>query len=105
MKTIFAVYGTQPILEVDNDGMGLNRDRQPDSGWGELRRTRMGVTQVKEIDLTQEMKQILLEDLAFAFGDRSDKFMERVLHFELLIIESLESTEDDECDVTESDIY
>ena len=40
MKTIMVFFGNQPCLEII-DNMGLNRDRQPDNSWGELRRTTM----------------------------------------------------------------
>lgn len=85
MKTIKVNYGFQPILHIDEEGMGLNRDRNPDNGWSELRRTRIENNEsIKEVELTPKMKQILIEDLAYAYGNDSTKFSKKLKEFELI---------------------
>ena len=84
-------YGNQPCLDLEvcktpgpnfNKSYGLNRDRQPDSGWSELRRTDCTVGRfVKE---TPELRLILLEDLAYAFGSNTEKFKEKLKEFNLI---------------------
>lgn len=89
MNTIKIFYNNQPILsiiECDITGnlYGLNRDRNPDNGWGELRKTI--ISQAKEVELTDELKQILIEDLAYVYGQDSKKFSEKLKEFKLKII-------------------
>lgn len=60
----------------------VNRDRQPDNGWGELHNSRLETA--VEMELTPELKQLLLEDLAFAYGQDSKKFIEKLEEFDLL---------------------
>lgn len=74
MKKIMVFPGNQPCLEII-DNMGLNRDRQPDNSWGELRRTAMNLA--KEQEQTPELKRILHEDIAYAYGHDSNKFTEK----------------------------
>ena len=85
MKKVFVIYGKEPILDIDKDGMGLHRDKIPDSGWGELRRTNinMCMDKIKEVDLN-DVKQTLLEDLAFAYGSDSAKFCTKLKEFGLV---------------------
>lgn len=87
-KTIKVIHGNQPVLEIKcdhstmNEPEYLNRDRNPDAGWNELRWTR-SLKCIKEIEMTPELRQILFEDLAFAFGHDSKKLAERMKHFNL----------------------
>ena len=62
--------------------MGLNRDRNPDRDWPELRRS--NINYCKEVELTDELKKILIEDLAFAFGNNSEKFYQKLREFNLI---------------------
>lgn len=81
IKTIF-VINNQPVLDIiviDAEEFGLNRDRNPHADWNELRRTNM--INAKEVKLTEELKQILLEDLAYAYGTNTSKFREKLKEF------------------------
>ena len=71
-----------PILDINADLMGLNRDRNPDRDWPELRRS--NINYCKEVELTDELKKILIEDLAFAFGNNSEKFYQKLREFNLI---------------------
>lgn len=88
---IFVFYNNQPCLDInqcETEGVnymasyGLNRDRNPDTDWGELRRTRL--TEAKEVELDERLRLILLEDLAFAFGNDSKKFRNKLYEFKLI---------------------
>ena len=88
---IFTFHRNQPILDIEveqtkgvNYGSkyGLNRDRNPDGGWDQLRNTRMDYAE--EVELTPELKKTLLEDLAYAYGHDSNKFSEKLIEFNLL---------------------
>jgi len=60
-------YGIEPILETKIENgreFGLHRDRQPDSGWGEMRWTFID-ERVKEVELTPELRKILIEDICY----------------------------------------
>jgi len=60
-------YGIEPIIETKIENgreFGLHRDRQPDSGWGEMRWTFMD-ERVKEVELTSELCKILIEDICY----------------------------------------
>lgn len=74
------VNGFLPILEFDKDRGGLSRDRNPDRDWPELRRTHLQY--LKEV--TSKLKQVLIEDLAFAFGNNSEKFYQKLKEFNLI---------------------
>jgi acyl-CoA-binding protein len=81
---IYTIYG-QPVLDIntrEHGEFGLNRDRNPDSGWNELHGTTM--EKAKEVELTDELKITLLEDLAFAYGQNSKKFNEKLREFKLI---------------------
>jgi len=82
MKTILVFPGNQPCLEIDEKNMGLNRDRCPDTGWGELRWTT--INNAKEQELTPKLKHILLEDIAYVYGTESKKFTEKLKKHNLL---------------------
>ena len=96
MKTIKTFYGNQPVIHTkidDSLGLnfskeyGLNRDRHPDRDWGEWRFTSM--EDAKDTELTLELLQILIEDLAHYYGENSKKFSEKLKEFgiEIKIIE------------------
>lgn len=76
-------HKNQPILDVLN-GFGLNRDRTPDSGWGELRSTNMELGSISEVELTEELLYILIEDLAYAYGQDSYKFRIKLMEFKII---------------------
>lgn len=90
---IKTIHG-QPVLDVSisdttdksspNFGKeyGVNRDRCPDADWGELRQTCMSYA--KEVELTPELKQILLEDLAYAYGRNTNKFGQKLKEFNFI---------------------
>lgn len=91
MKKIKVFYGRQPILEVRTETSpgpnlgneyGMSRDRKPDAGWGQITGTIMD--KAVEVDLTPELKQTLLEDIAYVYGQDSSKFTEKLKEFELL---------------------
>lgn len=82
---LFVFYGRQPCLEIKEEKygrFGVNRDRQPDSGWGEMHSTTMEYA--KEIEMTDELKITLLEDLAYAYGSNSKKFREKLIEFKFV---------------------
>jgi hypothetical protein len=83
MKTIKTFYGREPILmtrynEQQKATFGLHRDRYPDSGWDEFRWTRMEDEKVKETELTDSIKQILIEDICECYKGKEayDKLKE-----------------------------
>ncbi len=70
----------QPILDIDEKGFGLNRDRDPDRDWGELRWSK----EFKEVEITPKLLQTLLEDLAYAYGSDTKKFTEKLKEFKFI---------------------
>lgn len=78
-------YTNEPILEtkVETNGLtyGLHRDRKPDAGWGELRWSLMD-ERVKEVELTDELKKILVEDICASLPDY--RIYEKLKEFDLL---------------------
>ena len=78
-------YGIEPVLDItiqeDGRKFGLHRDRNPDSGWSELRHSHMN-ERCKEIPDTPELRQILLEDLAYTFGKNSVDFKTKLKEYE-----------------------
>lgn len=85
------IYG-QPVLNIreldvttgPNVGKkyGLNRDRNPDRDWSELRHTCM--SKAKEVELTEEMRITLLEDLAYAYGSDTKEFNKKLKEFKFI---------------------
>jgi hypothetical protein len=89
---ILVFYGNQPCLDIttcDVEGpnfnvkYGVNRDRNPDRDWSELRKSRIS-TNTKEVEMTPELKIILLEDLAYTYGQDSKKFNAKLKEFKLI---------------------
>lgn len=85
-----------PILDVNvhegegpNKGVefGLIRDRQPDTDWTELRRSRMEGDRVVEIDVldgkNHRLLDTLIEDLAYAYGSETPKFCGKLMEFKI----------------------
>jgi len=87
MDKILVFYCNQPCLDKLT---GLNRDRNPDSNWHELRSTIL--TAAKEVELTPELKQILLEDIAYVYGNDSKKFTAKLKEFNLIITTKVKDT-------------
>lgn len=85
MKVKF--INNQPIIDIDSRKFGLNRDRNPDFGWNELRWSNLEEHNVQEIDISLTMnldyKIILIEDLAFAYG-QSSRFKQKLIEFNLI---------------------
>ena len=81
MEKILVFKKKQPCLNIQ-DGFGLNRDRNPDSDWNELRVT--DIKSAKKTKLTPELKQILLEDLAYVYGNNSKTFREKLKEFKFI---------------------
>lgn len=79
---IHVFKGTMPCLDINQDNMGLYRERDPDAHWDDLRRAI--ITESKQEEFTPALKQILLEDLAYTYGRESDKFIAKVKEFKLL---------------------
>jgi hypothetical protein len=85
-------YGNQPVLDtrIESEGVnkgkeyGLNRDRNPDSGWGELNWKHMEGEWLSEVEMTDGLKAILLQDLAYADGNNSNEFLNKLHEFELI---------------------
>ena len=93
MKTIKTFFGNQPVLEVGTETSkgpnfdkkyGLNRDRNPDRDWGEYRNSLMN--SAKDTELTPELLQILVEDLANYYGENSKRFSEKLKEFGIKFI-------------------
>lgn len=82
MSKILVFNNNQPCLDIRSDGTGVNRDRNPDNGWDELRVT--NIKYAKEQELTPELKVILIEDLAYFLGKHSDKFTVKLKEFNLI---------------------
>ena len=92
MNKIKVFPGNQPCLDITMSDItvgpnvgkqyGLNRERDPDRDWGQLRNTIMD--NAKEVDLTPELKQILIEDLAYAYGSESIRFRAKMKEFNLI---------------------
>jgi hypothetical protein len=86
MEVIKAVWGIQPIVDIDSDGFGLNRDRMPDRDHGALSRANIAINdRVNEVPLDNKMKTTLLEDLAYIYGSDSKKFTAKLKEFNLKI--------------------
>lgn len=70
---ILVFHTDQPVLSVIYDSsqkawFGINRDRQPDSGWNEFRNSRIEEENFcKWTELTPELKKILIEDICEYF--------------------------------------
>lgn len=64
--------------------MGLNRDRNPDADWDELRSTNLNSNTISEVELTEELKIILLEDLAYTYGNNTTKFNNKLKEFKFI---------------------
>jgi len=87
---IKTIYG-EPVLEEHvsdvktgpnvGKAYGTHRDRNPDRDWSELRISCM--SEAKEVELTFELRLILLCDLAYAYGNNTNKFMSKIKEFEL----------------------
>ena len=84
-------YGNEPCLDITicsskgpnfNKKYGLHRDRLPDAGWGELRSSLLSGAKV--VAETPELRQLLLEDLAFAYGRDTKKFAEKLTEFKFI---------------------
>ena len=91
MKTIKTYYG-QPILDVEKGisageevDFGVFRDRQPDRDWGELQRVNLihCSDKIEEQELTEDLRIKLLGDLAYTYGNDSNKFEQKVKEFGL----------------------
>lgn len=80
MRKIKVFYRTEPCLKIKG-GVGLHRDRTPDSGWNEWRQTTIDL--MEEVDLTPELAQILIEDIAHYYGHDSKRFTEVMNEFKL----------------------
>ena len=78
-------YANEPVLEVKTETngklYGLHRDRNPDAGWGELRWSLMD-ERVKEVELTPELRKILVEDICTSFPDH--RVYDKLKEFDLL---------------------
>jgi len=78
-------YSNEPVLDVKTETngkpYGLHRDRNPDAGWGPLRWTLMD-ERVKDVDLTDELRKILVEDICTSFPDY--KIYNKLKEFDLL---------------------
>lgn len=87
--TIDVFYGNEPVIEVKFDAQqnahyGLHRDRVPDRDWPELRWTRIDNNdKYKSVKLTDELKIILLEDLAFTYG-KTNELRGKLIEFNLI---------------------
>lgn len=89
---IYVFPNNQPCLQISTSNTvvgpnvgkryGLNRDRIPDSGWSENRNTIM--TKAKQVELTPELKQILIEDLAYTYGHNTKVFADKLKEFNLI---------------------
>lgn len=83
-------YG-EPILGIV-DGVsggkptkfGVYRDRQPDRDWGEIIQKNMETGGIETRTLTPELKLRLLGDLAYVYGNKTEKFEEKVKEFKLI---------------------
>ncbi len=82
MSKILVFNNNQPCLDIQSNGTGVNRDRNPDNGWDELRVT--NIEYAKEQELSLELKIILIEDLAYFLGKHSDKFTAKLKEFNLI---------------------
>lgn len=91
MKTIKTYYG-QPILDIaegisagEKVKFGVFRDRSPDSSWGELHQVNLVhcSDKIEEKPLTENLRIRLLSDLAYAYGDITDRFEQKLKEFGL----------------------
>ncbi len=84
---IVVFNGNQPCLEKEYDTtqrawFGINRDRCPDSGWSEFHNTRMRCGYDKEVELTPELKKILIEDICEYYDGK--RAYEKLIEFDLI---------------------
>lgn len=92
-KFIYVINGNQPCLEIkESDKIYCyNRDRNPDNDWNEIRLTLMSEKNCKFVELTDELKQILIEDLAYFIGKDSNQFIK--FYNDLIINDGLNKQE------------
>lgn len=83
---ILVLPGNQPIVklvwdEQQQSYFGSNRDRDPDSGWGQWRNTRVGEEdgRCKRIQLTPQLTKILIEDICGYFDNK--QVVEKLIEF------------------------
>jgi hypothetical protein len=89
MNKIKVFHRNQPCLDITESDMkigpnvgkkyGLNRDRNPDRDWSELRRSCMSAC--LEVEETPELRKILLEDLAYTYGSDTSIFSSKLIEF------------------------
>ncbi len=88
--TIKVIYENEPILEIKENmsagkmvPFGLHRDRMPDAGWDEFRWSNMeGSVKIKEVELTEELKKILIEDICSYY--RGTECYNKLKEFDLI---------------------
>lgn len=86
---ILVLYGYQPIVKLVWDPQqqayfGSNRDRNPDSGWGEWRNTRVGeddgsCKRIQLNEMTPQLIKILIEDICDYFDNK--QVVEKLIEF------------------------
>lgn len=82
-------YKREPVLDisiVQDADFGLHRDRTPDRDWSELRRGRIQ-DKAEDLPATPELLQILLEDLAYTYGNNTSVFVKKLKEFNLTVIQ------------------
>ena len=86
MKT----YRGNPILEIvkgtsagKETDFGVFRNRYPDRDWAELQQVNMELGNIEEEPLTENLRIKLLGDLAYAFGNNTVKFEQKLKEFNL----------------------
>jgi hypothetical protein len=87
MTKIIVFNGNEPLLDVIYDPVqkcdfGLHRDRHPDTDWGEFRRTRMNDGYDKEVEMTDKLKKILIEDITEYYS--GEQAFEKLKQFKLI---------------------
>lgn len=80
-------HNCQPCIAITHDPIknvdyGINRDRNPDSGWGEFRSTLIGAGYDKDTELTPELKKILIEDIMEYYN--GEKALQKLIELDLI---------------------
>jgi hypothetical protein len=63
-----------PILEMGGEGIyeyAVVRDRQPDSGWSQLRKKYLNHYNIDEVEETEELYKTLVEDMFYFKPDKA----------------------------------
>lgn len=77
----------QPIINTELDSgqtYGINRDRSPDANWSEWRKTNITSNSISEVEVTPELKIIMIQDISDLYHSKPDLLIDKLNEFHLL---------------------